>query len=78
MVGDAVGKAFFSLNKWHGFLLYFCQILLLLFLSPPAYRGGVERGVALALICRDRGVIRPFCITILYHNLLLFIDIFHI
>jgi hypothetical protein len=23
-------------------------------------------------------VIRPFCITILYHNLLLFIDIFHI
>jgi hypothetical protein len=24
------------------------------------------------------GVIRPFCITILYHNLLLFIDIFHI
>jgi hypothetical protein len=27
---------------------------------------------------RRRGVIRPFCITILYHNLLLFIDIFHI
>jgi hypothetical protein len=32
----------------------------------------------------DRGswvhlpMIRPFCITILYHNLLLFIDIFHI
>jgi hypothetical protein len=25
-----------------------------------------------------REVIRPFCITILYHNLLLFIDIFHI
>jgi hypothetical protein len=25
-----------------------------------------------------RFVIRPFCITILYHNLLLFIDIFHI
>jgi hypothetical protein len=25
-----------------------------------------------------RCVIRPFCITILYHNLLLFIDIFHI
>jgi hypothetical protein len=24
------------------------------------------------------GVIRPICITILYHNLLLFIDIFHI
>jgi hypothetical protein len=24
------------------------------------------------------GLIRPFCITILYHNLLLFIDIFHI
>jgi hypothetical protein len=24
------------------------------------------------------GVIRPFCITILYHNLLVFIDIFHI
>jgi hypothetical protein len=23
-------------------------------------------------------LIRPFCITILYHNLLLFIDIFHI
>jgi hypothetical protein len=23
-------------------------------------------------------MIRPFCITILYHNLLLFIDIFHI
>ena len=23
-------------------------------------------------------VIRPFCITILYHNLLLFVDIFHI
>jgi hypothetical protein len=55
VVGDAAGKAFFSLNKWHGFLLYFCQILLLLFLSPPAYRGGVERGVAPAMICRDRG-----------------------
>jgi hypothetical protein len=27
-------------------------------------------------ICEN--VIRPFCITILYHNLLLFIDIFHI
>jgi hypothetical protein len=27
---------------------------------------------------RWRRVIRPFCITILYHNLLLFIDIFHI
>jgi hypothetical protein len=26
----------------------------------------------------DGEVIRPFCITILYHNLLLFIDIFHI
>jgi hypothetical protein len=26
----------------------------------------------------NRMVIRPFCITILYHNLLLFIDIFHI
>jgi hypothetical protein len=25
-----------------------------------------------------RALIRPFCITILYHNLLLFIDIFHI
>jgi hypothetical protein len=25
-----------------------------------------------------RPLIRPFCITILYHNLLLFIDIFHI
>jgi hypothetical protein len=25
-----------------------------------------------------RDMIRPFCITILYHNLLLFIDIFHI
>jgi hypothetical protein len=25
-----------------------------------------------------RSMIRPFCITILYHNLLLFIDIFHI
>jgi hypothetical protein len=25
-----------------------------------------------------KGLIRPFCITILYHNLLLFIDIFHI
>jgi hypothetical protein len=24
------------------------------------------------------GLIRPICITILYHNLLLFIDIFHI
>jgi hypothetical protein len=23
-------------------------------------------------------LIRPFCITILYHNLLLFLDIFHI
>jgi hypothetical protein len=54
-VGDAAGKAFFSLNKWHGFLLYFCQILLLLYLSPPAYRGGVERGVAPAFVCRDRG-----------------------
>jgi hypothetical protein len=26
----------------------------------------------------QQNVIRPFCITILYHNLLLFIDIFHI
>jgi hypothetical protein len=26
----------------------------------------------------SRALIRPFCITILYHNLLLFIDIFHI
>jgi hypothetical protein len=26
----------------------------------------------------DAPVIRPICITILYHNLLLFIDIFHI
>jgi hypothetical protein len=26
----------------------------------------------------DDLLIRPFCITILYHNLLLFIDIFHI
>jgi hypothetical protein len=26
----------------------------------------------------SRAMIRPFCITILYHNLLLFIDIFHI
>jgi hypothetical protein len=25
-----------------------------------------------------KNLIRPFCITILYHNLLLFIDIFHI
>jgi hypothetical protein len=28
--------------------------------------------------CRIWRLIRPFCITILYHNLLLFIDIFHI
>jgi hypothetical protein len=27
---------------------------------------------------KDSYLIRPFCITILYHNLLLFIDIFHI
>jgi hypothetical protein len=27
---------------------------------------------------RPRPLIRPFCITILYHNLLLFIDIFYI
>jgi hypothetical protein len=27
---------------------------------------------------RFKGLIRPICITILYHNLLLFIDIFHI
>jgi hypothetical protein len=26
----------------------------------------------------SRALIRPFCITILYHNLLLFIDIFYI
>jgi hypothetical protein len=30
------------------------------------------------LVGVKRSVIRPFCITILYHNLLLFIDIFHI
>jgi hypothetical protein len=29
-------------------------------------------------VIRSGGLIRPFCITILYHNLLLFIDIFHI
>jgi hypothetical protein len=27
---------------------------------------------------RQMSKVRPFCITILYHNLLLFIDIFHI
>jgi hypothetical protein len=53
VVGDAAGEAFFSLNKWHGFLLCICQILLLLLSSPPAYRGGVERGLAPVLICRD-------------------------
>jgi hypothetical protein len=28
--------------------------------------------------CVHSPLIRPFCITILYHNLLLFINIFHI
>jgi hypothetical protein len=27
---------------------------------------------------KEASLIRPYCITILYHNLLLFIDIFHI
>jgi hypothetical protein len=33
---------------------------------------GDKRGLSLG------GLICPFCITILYHNLMLFIDIFHI
>jgi hypothetical protein len=32
----------------------------------------------LAPIDASKGLIHPFCITILYHNLLLFINIFHI
>jgi hypothetical protein len=38
----------------------------------PAHQGCVRRG------CGRRALIRPICITILYCNLLLFIDIFHI
>jgi hypothetical protein len=36
---------------------------------------GDKRGLSLG---GGGGLIRPFCITILYHNLLLFTDIFHI
>jgi hypothetical protein len=35
-------------------------------------------GNCLPLYKKNRQLIRPFCITILYHNLLLFIDIFRI
>jgi hypothetical protein len=42
-------------------------------------RGGAGGAMGLAGPDLGRaGLIRPFCITILYHNLLLFIDIFHI
>jgi hypothetical protein len=40
-----------------------------------------HQGVFLPMVYigfHQTGVIRPICITILYHNLLLFIDIFHI
>ena len=36
----------------------------------------IVRQEVVMILCNR--VIRPFCITILYHNLLLFIDIFHI
>jgi hypothetical protein len=45
-----------------------------MFTVRSAYRLMLHR----EMMRHDRGVIRPFCITILYHNLLLFIDIFHI
>jgi hypothetical protein len=38
----------------------------------------VEKNMELAANIFASGVIRPYCITILYYNLLLFIDIFHI
>jgi hypothetical protein len=42
-----------------------------------AGHGGMER-IWLDVMSVVGTLIRPFCITILYHNLLLFIDIFHI
>jgi hypothetical protein len=44
-------------------------------------RSALLMGVSLEAIVEfysSIGLICPFCITILYHNLLLFIDIFHI
>jgi hypothetical protein len=60
---------------------------------PPLADGGSKLGADIEAIgvvgsvsstcgtgrdTRSGSLIRPFCITILYHNLLLFIDIFHI
>jgi hypothetical protein len=38
----------------------------------------IAREIELGDLDTGKGVIRPICITILYHNLLLYIDIFHI
>jgi hypothetical protein len=44
-----------------------------------AQRSDLPKVGAIGWVTYDTsGVIRPICITILYHNLLLFIDIFHI
>jgi hypothetical protein len=57
--------------------------------SVPARKLGEEEGIGLLGLIHGGGslfievqgrrlLIRPICITILYHNLLLFIDTFHI
>jgi hypothetical protein len=43
-------------------------------MTKTPFTGLVER----VMTHKYRGLIRPICITILYHNLLLFIDVFHI
>src|SRR3954447_3343607 len=46
--------------------------------KTPEARRGAAGGPQGAHTLPRRALIRPICITILYHNLLLFIDIFHI
>jgi hypothetical protein len=55
-----------------------CYVVDLLWLKFPKMPGVVQFLLAELLLVVFVGVIRSFCITILYHNLLLFINIFHI
>jgi hypothetical protein len=56
-----------------------CQHLLLLVgFDTLIYRKYYDTPPILVVTKTIFWLIRPFCITILYHNLLLFIDIFHI